>query len=228
MAASAPPRGRSRRPPARRRSHRGLFVALAVVVLAAAVWAAAVLGFSGVTLGGDASALARVKLQPLVVSHGRLTPRTPLAPGERIAVSVVVRRPGWSSWALGAERRETLTVETPVATAVDRWVTVPRGGHAQVRFDMPVERTSVAGALVAGSTVTLPTRSVAGSLRLATAARPWETLGAPVRVTWFPPADRPVVLSSPGPDARTSPLAPIRLTFSEPLSHVLDGKKPAL
>ena len=55
---------------------------------------------------------------------------------------------------------------------------------------------------------------------VAAAARPWETFGVPVRVTWFPRADRPVVLASPGPHAATDPLGPIRLTFSEPVSRV--------
>jgi peptidoglycan hydrolase-like protein with peptidoglycan-binding domain len=200
-----------------------------------------------VSLVADASALGRVELQPfagklvsvhaegadgravaLVLSHGRLTPRTPVAPGERISVSVVVRRPGWESWALGAERRETLTVRTPVANLTDRWVTVPRGGHAQVRFDTHVDRVSVAGAAVAGRTVTLPTKAAAGSVAVAAAARPWERLGPPVRVTWFPQADHPVVLASPGPNARIGPLAPIRLTFSQPVSSALGGKSPTL
>ncbi|HKI90895.1 MAG TPA: L,D-transpeptidase [Gaiellaceae bacterium] len=209
---------------------------------AAVVWA-----FSGVRLVADASALGRVELQPfagslvsvrarasdgqavpLVVSHGRLTPRRQVAAGERISLSVVVRRPGWASWALGAERRETLTVQTPVADVASRWVMVARGGHAQVRFDAPVDRVSVAGAAVAGRTVTLPTKAAAGSILVAAAARPWETLGVPVRITWFPQADHPVVLASPGPNARTDPLAPIRLTFSEPVSRVLGGKEPTL
>jgi hypothetical protein len=200
-----------------------------------------------VSLVADASALGRVELQPfagsivsvhaqgadgravpLVVSRGRLTPRTRVAPGERISVSVVVRRPGWASWALGAERRETLTVRTPVADLESRWVTVARGARAQVRFDKAVDRVSVAGAAVAGRTVTLPTKAAAGSVAVAAAARTWERLGEPVRVTWFPQADHPVVLASPGPNAQIGPLSPIRLTFSQPVSRVLGGKRPTL
>ena len=152
---------------------------------------------------------------PLVNSDGRLTPRTKIAPGERISLSVVVRRPGWLSWALGDERHETLTVEAPAAHVVNRWVTVPRGRHAQVQFDTPVDRVSVGGATVSGQTATLPTKKAAGAFAVAAAARPWETLGAPVRVTWFRGPDHPVVLASPGP-VPTDPLAPIRLTFSQP------------
>jgi hypothetical protein len=107
-------------------------------------------------------------------------------------------------------------------------VTVPRGRRAQVRFDIPVDRVSVAAASVTGRTVRLPTKTPAGSLTLAAAARPWERLGAPVRVTWFPQAARPVVLVSHGPSLRADPLAPIRLTFSAPVSNVLRGKQPTL
>jgi peptidoglycan hydrolase-like protein with peptidoglycan-binding domain len=165
---------------------------------------------------------------PLVVSHGRLTPRIRLASGERIALSVVVRRPRWESWALGADRSETLTVRTPVAKIVNRWVTVARGARAQVSFDAPVDRVSVAGATVVGRTVRLPTKTAAGSVALAAAARPWEMLGAPVTVTWFPHSDRPVVLVSPAADAHADPLTPIRLTFSAPVSNVLGSKRPTL
>jgi hypothetical protein len=76
--------------------------------------------------------------------------------------------------------------------------------------------------------VSLPTPAAAGSIVIAAAARPWETLGSPVRVTWFPQANGPVVLASPGPNARTSPLAPITLTFSAPVTRVLGTARPTL
>src|SRR5439155_11112586 len=157
-----------RRPPRRRASRRLLWTGLAVVVLAtagtAAVWA-----FSGARLVPDASALGRVELQPfagslvsvraraaegrtipLVVSHGRLTPRVPVGSGEQISLSITVRRPGWESWALGDVRRETLTVRTPVAEVVNRWVTVAHGTRARVRFTAAVDRVSLPGAAAAG------------------------------------------------------------------------------
>jgi peptidoglycan hydrolase-like protein with peptidoglycan-binding domain len=234
------------RPP-QRASHRALWIGAGLVVVVVAAGAAAVWAFSGARLVADASALGKVELQPfagslvsvhargrdgraipLVVSHGRLTPRVKVAPGERISLSVVVRRPRWERWALGATRRETLIVHTPVATVVDRWLTVPPGARAKVRFAAPVDRVSVAGAAVAGSTATLPTKTAAGSVAVAAAARPWEELGAPVRVTWFPRSDRPVVLASPAPNARANPLAPIKLTFSEPVARLLGGKQPTL
>jgi peptidoglycan hydrolase-like protein with peptidoglycan-binding domain len=209
---------------------------------AAVVWA-----FSGVRLVADGAALGRVDLQPfagslvsarargsggkpipLVNSNGRLTPGVPVASGERISITVVVRRPGWESWALGADRRATLTVTTPVAKVADRWVTAAPEKRATVHFDTPVDRVSVPGATVAGTTVKLPAKTPAGTVAVAAAARPWEKLGAPVRVTWFPRSSRPVVLATPGPGARTPPLAPIRLTFSTPVSSALGGRTPTI
>ena len=219
-------------------------LALIVVLAGGAVF---VWSLSGARLVADNSALARIELQPfggslvsvraegpdghaipLVDSRGRLTPLAPVSPGEPITLSVVVRRPGWESWALGSARHETLTVRTPVATIANRWLTVPGGARARVRFDTPVDRVSLAGAAVAGDMVTLPTRTGAGSVSLATAARPWERLGAPVRVTWFPRTTHPIVLVSPSPNGHVDPLAPIELTFSAPVTHVLHGVLPTL
>ncbi len=247
MTVSPPLQVRTRRPPPRKRSHRGRWISLAVVVGVVVAAAAVVWAFSGASLATDRSALGRVDLQPfagrlvsvdaraangrvipLTVLNGRITPRRRISPGERITLSVVVRRPGWAGWALGAERRETLTVKAPAAHVASRWVTVARDGHAQVRFDAPIDRVSLARATVVGRTVTLPTRTAAGAIEIAAAARPWETLGEPVRITWFPRASRPVVLAEPGPNARANPLAPIRLTFSKPVSRVLRGKEPTL
>jgi peptidoglycan hydrolase-like protein with peptidoglycan-binding domain len=216
-------------------------------VLAAIAFGAVVFATSGVRLVRDGSALGRVELQPfagslaavhaegadgkpipLVVSHGRLLPRVPVASGERISISVFVRRPGWERWALGSVRRETLTLQTPVAHLLSRWVTTPNEGRPRIRFDTAIDRVSVAGATVSGRTVTLPNTTAAGSIAIAAAARPWERLGAPIRVTWFPRASRPVVLASPAAGARIAPLTSIRLTFSTSVSQALGGKMPTL
>src|SRR3954454_15543265 len=136
----------------RRRSRRGVWIGVALVVVLATAFAAAFLLLSGASLAEDGSALARVKTElfagriasvrafapdgtaiPLAMSHGRLTPRARLAPGETVSVRIVVRRPGWSAWALGQESHERLTVQTPVAHVVDRWPNEP-----VVRFDVPV------------------------------------------------------------------------------------------
>ena len=232
----------------RRRSRRRIWIALACVALCAAGAAAAVYLLSGATLAGDPSALARVRLQPfagslaevrafapdgtavpITVRKGRLTPSRPLGPGERVSVSILVRRPSWSRWALGATRRERLTVRTPVAQVRRRWLTVAPGGAPTIRFDTPVSVISLDGRRqsVGSPTVTLRGRRRAGTVAVAAAARSWERLGPPVRVTWFPASDRPVALAAPAPGARIAPLTPLRLTFSTPLS-TFGGRTPAL
>jgi hypothetical protein len=254
MANAAPPLSQQRRyssPPrrTRRRRRSGWWIALAVVALGAAAAAVGVFVFSGARLEGDPVALARVSLQPfagsivgvtatdasgrpvpLTVRSGRLTPRRSVTPGELVSVTVIVRRPGWSSWALGRERRETLTVRAPVAHVRQQWLTVPAGGHARVHFDTTVSTVSFGSvrAQPAATSAVLPTRSAAGSVEVAAAARPWERLGAPVLVTWFPQSKEPVVLARPAPGAHIAPLTPLRLTFSRPVADVLGTSVPKL
>jgi peptidoglycan hydrolase-like protein with peptidoglycan-binding domain len=209
------------------------------ILVAFAAFAAATYFLSGASLTEDSSALARVRLQffagklesvrasapdgkavPMVVDGGRLTPRTKLRPGEPITVAVVVRRPGWSSWALGSERHERLTIKAPVAHVRERWLNVPKGRQPLIRFDMPVSAVALAGHSVAAhsASVSVATHQAGGSTTVAAAPRPWERLGAPVRVTWFPKSDQPVVLASPHEGSKIEPLTPLRLTYSRPVS----------
>jgi L,D-transpeptidase-like protein/putative peptidoglycan binding protein len=211
-------------------------------------FAGAVYAWSGATLAGDRSALARLDLQPfagsvarvaasadgrpvpLEVRDGRLTPARALAPGERVSISLLVRRPGWSSWALGKTRHVSLSVRAPVAHVRQRWLTVRPGAPVRVGFDTAVSRVTVGGRPVAtdGASAVLGARTAAGFAEVAAAARSWELVGPSVKVTWFPPARQPVVLAQPAPSARTSPLEPLRLTFAKPVAAVLGASRPAL
>ena len=217
---------------------------------------AAVAFWSGATLVGDSAALARVDVQPLGgtlasaqafgpdgrripldVRGGKLTPQKRLLPGERIAVEVVVRRPGWLGWALGKERRERLTVRTPVADVSERWLTVSPGSAVRVRFDHPVSSVAygpsgrpareVPGGGRRTVTLLLAQRPATGSVEIAASARPWELLGSPVTVSWFPAARLPVMLSRPAAHARISPAEPIRLTFSKAVADVFGSARPS-
>jgi hypothetical protein len=219
---------------------RGVLIALGVAVAAAAAFAVAVYVWSGASLVSDPSALARVRLEtfagsvarvrgsvPLAVHDGRLTPRRQVRPGQTVSITVVVRRPGWSAWALGRERTERLTVTAPVAHVVDRW---PAGPRPRVRFDAAVARVTLDGRAAApsGRSVTLPAKAPAGTALVAAAARPWEELGAPVRVTWFPRSDGQVAFAEPKPGSELSPLEPLRLTFSEPVGDERPTLSPAV
>ena len=76
--------------------------------------------------------------------------------------------------------------------------------------------------------IALAGRAPAGAVQVAVAARSWERLGAPVAVRWFPRERAPVALSSPAPGARLAPAAPIRLTFSKPVTTLLGSARPVI
>jgi L,D-transpeptidase catalytic domain len=225
----------------------------AIVLIVALV--VAVLAWSGVTLASDATALARVSVQPLggtiervqafgpggkrlalAIHDGRLTPLEHLTPGEQVSVNVVVRRPGWLSWALGSRRSEQLTLRAPVAQLSERWMTVPTGAAVRVSFQQPVSAVAYGspGHLVE-HTLSTPEKSISlgvqastGAVAVAAAPRSWEKTGPPGLVSWFPPSQTPVMVSVPALGTRISPATPIELTFSKPVSEVLGSSRPRL
>jgi hypothetical protein len=219
------------------------------VLLVAGGLAAAVHWESGATLDADPAALARLELQPLAgklvsaraftadgvefpvtVAHGRLVPGTAVPAGVDVRVRVVVQRPGWLAHVLGKQHVEELSVQAPVAAPADRYVTVARGQPLRVRFSTPVDRVTVGGRTIqAGGrrVVSLGTRTAAGgTVAVAAAARSWEQIGRPTRVTWFRASSTPPVLVSPKPGAEISPGSPLRLEFAQPVSQVLGTKTP--
>ena len=223
-------------------------VMLVAVALATLVW-------SGVRLASDPTALARVTVQPLggtiervqafgpggqkvplAVDGGRLTPLKRLTPGERVSVDVEVRRPGWLGWALGSVRNEQLTLRAPVAQVREHWMTVPAGSAVGVSFDRPVSAVAYGspGSLTrhtlsgAQSSVSLGTQPETGTMEIAAAARPWESVGTPTQVSWFPRSPIPVMATSPASGMRISPATAIHLTFSKPVSEVLGANRPRL
>jgi peptidoglycan hydrolase-like protein with peptidoglycan-binding domain len=225
--------------------------ALSLLVVAAAV----ILLWSGASLKADPTALARVSVQPfggsvasveafgaagrpipIAVHDGRLTPLRRLRPGERVSVTVQVRRPGWLSWALGSERTEHLTLRAPVAHVKQRWLTVRRGAAVRVGFDQPVSavargtsRLSRAHPLArAQSTISLGRRSPPGAVQIAVAPRSWETVGAPTQVSWFPPSHSPVMVTLPAAGSSVGPATKLYLTFSKPVDEVLGHRRPQL
>jgi hypothetical protein len=236
----------------RRRFLVGVGMALIVVIAALAV---AIVAWSGVTLAGDSTALARVTVQPLggtiehveafgpggqrlplAIDGDRLTPLKQLTPGERVSVDVEVRRPGWLGWALGSQHNEQLTLSAPVAHVTEPWMTVPSGSDVHVRFDRPVSvvvyansdgltRRSLPGAQ---TSISLGSQPETGSTEVATAARPWEKVGAPAQVSWFPPSHSAVMATIPAAGGRIAPATAIHLTFSKPVSDVLGSHRPRL
>ncbi len=228
---------------------------MAVVVVAALGLAAAVVAWSGIKLADDATALTRVDVQPfggtiehlqafgpdgeripLAVRGGRLFPQTRLTPGEQVKVVALVRRSRWLGWAIGRERREERTMRAPTAGVSARWLTVGRGSAVRVSFDRPVSAVAYGNRKYLArralgrpqQSVSLGRRAAAGSVQVAAAARPWERLGPPVAVSWFPPAQLPVAVSRPAPGAHVPPGTPITLTFSKPVAEALGDDRPTI
>jgi peptidoglycan hydrolase-like protein with peptidoglycan-binding domain len=190
--------------------------------------------FAG-TLTGATAVSASGRPVPLVVHDGHLMPKTKLTPGELVRVDVVVRRPGWLSWALGGVSHEQLTVRAPVAQVRDQWLTLAHGASLRVSFNQPVTAVAtgsrdhlVARTLRGGTLVLGPQSASAGSVEVEAAVRSWERLGAPSYVTWFPPSRSPVLVASPAAATALAPTAPIRLTFSQPVASVLGSSLPTL
>jgi peptidoglycan hydrolase-like protein with peptidoglycan-binding domain len=234
---------------------RWLLWALAGAASLLIVAAVVILLWSGASLQGDATALARVSVQPfggsvasveafgtggrripIAVRDERLTPLQRLKPGERVSVTVQVRRPGWLSWALGSERTEHLTLRAPVAHVKQRWLTVRRGATVRVGFDQPVSavargtsKLSRAHPLThAQTTISLGRQPVTGAVQIAVAPRSWETVGAPTQVSWFPPSRAPVMVTLPAAGSSVGPATKLYLTFSKPVDEVLGHERPQL
>ena len=225
--------------------------AVAIVVIGFAV---AAFAMSGATLSTDSTALAHYEVGafggnveqvhafgpggrpiPIALHEGKLEPRTQVSPGELISVDLVVQRPGWLGWLTGSEDRQQLTFRAPAAQVRTHWVTV-HSAAPRVSFDQPVSEVAygASGHLrrqsfpQPRSSISLGPREAAGTVLVASAARPWERLSAPQPVTWFPASSSPSVAASPPPGTTVSPATPLRLTFSKPVADVIGSDRPTL
>ena len=231
-----------------------VMVVVLVLVLCAAVAAAAVLAWPRAHLGADDVGLARISLPgfagrvtavevrsadgtalPVTLRHGQIWPLRTLDSGERVTVEVAVRRPGWAGWLVGRTERRTFTVETPRAHLLGHWLQVKEGAPVTVAFDAPVSRVSLAGAVrsIAPRTV-VPVGVIAtgsesaGAIVVSAAARSWERLPPPVRVSWFPARPYTQLLAEPKPGTELAPDRRLVLTFSGPVADVLGSRRPVL
>ena len=238
----------SRRP---RRSALALATVTALVVAALVVGAAvASVALSHGSLRVGRTALARLELGALAGhvehavaitpagtrvaltdDHGALTPRIPLAPGERVTLAVTVRRPGAISWFLGKTFTKHLTLVTPSVRVASQWLTLSRHGRLRVPFSGPVAAVAIDGGSrrsLRGQTLTLNPTSRSGAIIISVAARSWERLGPRTTITWFPRSRVPLLVATPALGATISPSRPLRLTFSKPLTRILGTSNPRL
>ncbi len=229
-------------------------VCLGLVVAAAAV--AALLAWPGVGVAASPSGLAGIslpgfsghvehlsvkssdgRLVPVVLRGGTVWPRVRLTPGERLTVTVQIRRPSWIGWLVGGRQKQTMTVVTPAAHIRATLLRPKRGTPVTVSFAEPVSRVAVGDGRLrrlgtARSVVPLGIRAAgratAGTTTVAAAVRPWETLSKPAHVSWFVPGSRTSVVAEPAGGSRVSPLTPLTLTFARPVGSVLGSRLPRL
>lgn len=232
-----------------------LWTTLVVVLLAGGCATAAWLAWPAGAVGASQSGLASVSVPgfagrveavsvtgpggapvPVVLRHGQLWPRHRLAPGEQLKVEVSFRRPGWIGWLVGRRIERSFSVVTPLARVRSTLLRPRRGAAVAVRFDIPVSRVAVAsrphrlataGTLVGLGVVAERTAS-AGTTTVAAAARPWEKLAPPERVSWFVAGPRTRVVSAPGSGVALAPDGAVTLTFSRPVADVLGSARPRL
>jgi hypothetical protein len=232
-----------------------ILTVLALVVLAAGCAAAALLAWPAGAVGASPTGLASVSLPgfsgriehvsvtgpngtklPYVMRGKTVWPSARLDAGERVTVTVDVRRPSWIGWLVGAEVRRTFTIKTPVAQIRSTLLRPKRGTPVTVRFAEPVARVrvgsgrhhTVGGHDVVRLGIVASGAATAGTTTVAAAARPWERLSDPARVSWFVPGTGTQVVSDPSAGSRISPLTPLTLTFAQPVSEVLGSHLPVL
>ena len=193
-------------------------------------------GFAGTVVAVDARSAGGLRV-PLQLRDGKLWPLGTLGSGERLTVELTMRRPGWAGWLVGRRERRSFTVETPTAHLLGRWLQVRAGEPVTVSFDTPVSLVSLGGAdsqrlvkplaVVPVGVVARGSHS-AGAIEVAAAARSWERLSVPVRVSWFPARPYPQLLAEPAPGTMLSPNRSLTLTFSSSVGDVLGARRPRL
>jgi hypothetical protein len=227
-----------------------------VVVLAACAAVAAVLAWPKGGIAASNSGLVEVSLpgfsghiEQIVVTDGTgkavsvgvkrgiVWPHVRLAAGERETVSVEERRPGWIGWLVGRRVERTATVVTPTAHIRSTVLRPKSGSVVTVRFAEPVSRVAVQQKRLRGlgggrAVVPLGIRASravsAGTLMVSAAARRWEKLSEPVRVSWFVPGAPTSVISDPATGSRIRPGRALTLTFARPVAAVLGSRLPRL
>jgi L,D-transpeptidase-like protein len=175
---------------------------------------------------------------PTRLKQALVWPRRVLRSGEDLVVTVTVQRPHWAGWLVGHTETKRFKVRTPVASLRASVLQVPPGKPVRVAFDRPVHVVRLGNdrrlTRLAYAKTIVPVGVIArgrqefGSVVVAAAARSWEELSKPERVTWFPATRDPQVLVSPRPGASVSPGARLKLTFSKTVAAVFGSSRPRL
>jgi peptidoglycan hydrolase-like protein with peptidoglycan-binding domain len=237
---------------------RGRFVLGGVILVVLAVAAAGAIVFASAkaSLTSDGQAIAKIGMPlgggsirsvsvvtgphatpiPVTITNGRVYPRHRIAADEKISVRVVVKRPGWISWAAGKTQVLNLSLTTPATSLRSHYITVRAKAPLRLHFKTPIEVFSYgsAGHLVrhvlskARTTVTLPRTGPAGTTFVSAAPRRWEN-PSPAGVSWFPAGTgSSSAVADPAPGSQIKPGTAITVNFSEPVSKALGSHRPVI
>jgi peptidoglycan hydrolase-like protein with peptidoglycan-binding domain len=228
-------------------------VGFVVVVVAVVAVGAIVLASAKASLTTDPTALAKVGMPlgggsiqsvtvvsgptnapiPVTVRGGKIWPKKLIAANQRISVYVVVKRPGWISWAAGRTERLHLSFAAPVASLRSHYITV--AGHAPValHFKAPIQEYAYGTSghlrrhLLSSpqSTIKLPWTAPAGTTYVQAAPMTWET-SKQAAVSWFPATGAAVAQAKPMPGTSIKSNTPITLTFSKTVQQALGSHMP--
>jgi hypothetical protein len=230
------------------------FLAIALVLVGAGL--AALIEWPQVRLDASPTGLTQLRLQsfaghvtavdvrdasgktvPVRLDAGAVVPTGLLDAGQPLSVTVTVRRPGWAAWLVGHTEQRTFAVVTPRAPAAARWLEPSLGTAVRLRFDAPVSVVWLRGharqqltkpAAVVPLPVVARGEDSAGTVQVAAAARPWERLSQPVRVSWFAARSPAQLLAEPRPGSAIGPVHSLTLTFARPVDEALGGRLPTL
>ena len=235
-----------------------LVATLVVVIVVAGLAGAALLAWPQGSLAPSSSGIVQVSLPgfagdvdgvqvvgsggrpvQVVLRNGAVFPLGQLAQGRRLTVTVEIARPQWIGWLVGRRVTRTLAVVTPSAQPSARLLSPKRGAHVVVPYSTPVARVRIGrqrsrtlstpasfvplGRVAAGATSS-------GTLLVAVAPRPWERLGAPVRVSWFVRGTKPQaeLVVAPAAGAVLWPGGQLTLTFSRPVAEAIGSRLPRI
>lgn len=225
----------------------GLLVAAGVII--AVNWPKASLSASYASLGklttsGAHEAVLGVagdannKPIKVVIKDGQLLPAENLPTGVPTKVTVTLERPTWIAWLAGKTQTLTLQSSTPRAKLLDPVAIASFGQSVQSDFSNPVSvvaysyhsTTKYVKLGKASTHVAIPgsSKSAAGTLQVAAAPDPWETLPAASNMVFFRQSgSTPEAVISP--DLNTlSPESTITMTLSRPVSKLFGNKLPTI
>ena len=162
-----------------------------------------------------------------VVDGDLLVAKRPVAADEPLQIRVVIRRPGWISWADSKPQTLTLSYVTPAASSLTHYLTVAKGAGVRLRFKAPIEAYEVGSSPTRltrhvlrspTDSVPLPRTGAAGTVYVAAQIHRWERSPS-AQISYFPAGRSASALADPAPGTSIKPATPIRITFSRPVDR---------